>query len=84
MFLPVQGIPLYFRTRIPASKFIDRLEAEAAAIADAVFGPIIQTFVHVGDVSFVHINFSISQLTSGCSFHDDVEPLLAGFHHFIP
>ena len=75
--LPVEVVALFFCMRIPTGEPIDWLEAKAAGVGDAVFGPIIRTFKYVEDISFVDNNVSLSWLTSGCSFRDNVDPLLA-------
>ena len=67
--------------RIPAGEPIDRLEAGAAAVTDT--RPIIPAFDYVKETSFVDNNVSLSWLTSGCSFRDDVDPLLAGLWFYL-
>ena len=68
--------------RVPAggspsgARPIDFLEVEAAVVADAVFGPMLQHAGYHEEVSFVDNNVSLAWITDGCAFRDDVDPLI--------
>ena len=68
---------LFFRLQVPPGELINRLDAEAAAVADTVFGLTLRAFDYVEKITFVDNNVSLSWLTTGCSVSDDVDPLLA-------
>ena len=76
LLLPDEVLAFLLRTRVLPRDRTDRLEVEAATIADAVFGPIIWAYRYVEEISFVHNKISLSWLTRGCSNQED--PMLAG------
>ena len=69
----------FFRVRVPEAEPIDRLEVEAAAVADGVFGPLVATWNVPAEVSFIDSNAGLPWITSRCSHGEDVDPILTGF-----
>ena len=68
-YVPAGGFP-------SGARPIDFLEVEAAVVADAVFGPMLQQAGYHEEVSFVDNNVSLAWITDGCAFRDDVDPLI--------
>ena len=46
LLLPATPEAFWFRTRVPPGDAVDRLEVEAAAVVDALFGPLLAGGVH--------------------------------------
>ena len=81
LFLPNEMVTLWFRTPCPYDgDEIDLLEAEAAAVADAVFGPIILRAGYAEELAFVDNNCSLAWVTRGAAGpgRNDVNGILEG------
>ena len=63
--MPASREAIWFRTRVPRGDPIDRLEVEAATVADRVFGPLLVELGYVDEISFVDNNVSGSWVTHG-------------------
>ena len=75
LLFPEKNNACFFRT--PATgRPIDYLEFEAAVVADAVFGPMVQRLGYHEEISCVDKNMSLAWITGGCAFRDDVDPLI--------
>jgi hypothetical protein len=78
LYLPHRRTAYFFRTPLVCHDLIDSLEVEAAAIGDALFGPLLVEFGVADEISFVDNNVSLPWITSGCSFRPEVDAILAG------
>ena len=91
LLLPATWEMFWFRTRVPPGgddgdeeEPIDRLEVEAAAVVDALFGPLLVERGYVDEVSFVDNNASLAWITRGRARSrcgrvcPDGDPMLSG------
>ena len=87
LLLPTTREGFWFRTRVPAAggaEPIDRLEVEAAAVVDALFGPLLAERGYIDEVSFVDNNASLAWVCKGRARTKDgrprldVDPMLSG------
>ena len=91
LLLPATREMFWLRTRVPPGgddddddEPIDRLEVEAAAVVDALFGPLLAERGYVDESSFVDNNASLAWITCGrtrsrCGrARPDVDPMLSG------
>ena len=69
----------FFRVPIDGNEPIDRLELEAAAVSDALFGPLVASWEVSAELAFIDSNVALPWVTSGLAQRDDVDPILAGF-----
>ena len=58
LFLPDRQEAFFLPTKVPPGDPIDRVEIEVAAVADAMFGPLLLAGGCVDDISFVDNNVS--------------------------
>ena len=77
LLLPASHEAFWFRTRVPPGDPIDRLEVEAAAVVDGLFGPLLTDRGYTEEVSFVDNNVSCAWITRGRG-RTDVDPMLSG------
>jgi hypothetical protein len=71
-------VAFFWRTPVPKGDLIAFLEVEAAAVGDAVFGPLLLGMGIRDEVTFVDNNVSLPWITSGCSFKPEVDEILSG------
>ena len=64
---------------IDGNEPIDRLEVEAAAVSDALFGPLVASWGVAAELALIDSNVALPWITSGLAQRDDVDPILAGF-----
>ena len=76
LLLPASREAFWFRTRTQRGEPIDRLEVEAAAVADALFGPFLAACGYVDEISFIDNNVSAAWLTRGRG-RADVDPMVS-------
>ena len=76
VLLPASLEALWFRTRVPPGDPIDRLEVEAAAVANQVFGPLLTQRGYVDEIAFIDNNVSGAWVTRGRG-RADVDPNLS-------
>ena len=60
--LPDEMVALWFATPCPPGDPVDLLEVEAAAVADAVFGPVVRDAGYSKELAFVDNNLSLPPL----------------------
>ena len=77
LLLPASREAFWFRTRVPPGDPIDRLEVEAAAVVDALFGPLLAGQGYTEEISFVDNNVSCAWITRGRR-RSDVDLMLSG------
>jgi hypothetical protein len=71
-------VAFFWRTPVPKGDQIAFLEVEAAAVGDAVFGPLLLDKEIRDEFTFVDNNVSLLWITSGCSCKPEVDVILAG------
>ena len=76
LLLPASREAFWFRTRTQRGEPIERLEVEAAVVADALFGPFLAARGYVDEISFVDNNVSAAWLTRGRG-REDVDPMIS-------
>ena len=76
LLLPATREAFWFRTRVPRGDPIDRLEVEAAAVVDALFGPLLAARGYTEEISFMDNNVSCAWITRGRG-RADVDPMLS-------
>ena len=75
LLLPLERRAYFFRT--PArGRSINYLKVEAAVVAEGVFGPRLKRLGYHEQISFLDKNVSLAWITDGCTFRDDVDPLI--------
>ena len=74
--LPASREALWFRTRVLRGEPIDRLEGEAAAVANSLFGPCLAARGYADEISFIDNNVSAAWITRGGG-REDVDPMLS-------
>jgi hypothetical protein len=75
LLLPLSWEALFLRVPARGAQ-IDFLEVEAVLAADSAFGDLWGARGYAELLAFVDNNCSLAWITRGCSFRDDVDPLL--------
>ena len=60
LFLPEEALSLWFATPYPPGYPIDLMEVDAAAVTEAVFGPIVQDHSYEEELAFLDNNVSLA------------------------
>ena len=79
LFLPEEALALWFATPCPPGVPIHLLEVKAAAVADAVFGPIVRDHGYDDELACVDNNVGLAWVTCGSAKgRDNANGLLEG------
>ena len=79
LYLPAARSAYFFRVGLPPGEPFAHLEVEAAAVGDAIFGPLLLWKGVDQEVAFVDSNVGLGWITRGCSnFNEGVDWMLAG------